>query len=112
MAAVTQIRYRHSDGRAYYDKKATEGNTSKEALRALKRQVSDTIYRHLKADSAGKRKKAPTGKGDRHLRAAMVEADWATVRTATRPGARFRRLARRFGKGTGTRPRSPSRTPC
>jgi len=50
-------------------------------------------------ESAGKRHKAPTRKGDRHLRAAMVEAAWATARTATRPGARFRRLARRFGKG-------------
>lgn len=29
----------------------------------------------------------------------MAEAAWATWRTATRPGARFRRLARRFGKG-------------
>ena len=50
-------------------------------------------------ESAGKRKKAPTRKGDRQLRTAMVEAAWATWRTATRPGARFRRLARRFGKG-------------
>ena len=50
-------------------------------------------------ESAGKRKKAATRKGDRHLRAAMTEAAWATARTATRPGARFRRLARRFGKG-------------
>jgi transposase len=50
-------------------------------------------------ESAGKRKKAPTRKGDQHLRAAMVEAAWATARTRTRPGARFRRLARRFGKG-------------
>jgi hypothetical protein len=29
----------------------------------------------------------------------MVEAARATARTATRPGARFRRLARRFGRG-------------
>jgi transposase len=50
-------------------------------------------------ESAGKRKKAPTRKGDQHLRTAMVESAWATARTATRPGARFRRLARRFGKG-------------
>jgi transposase len=50
-------------------------------------------------ESAGKRKRAPTRKGDRQLRTAMVEAAWATWRTATRPGARFRRLARRFGKG-------------
>ncbi len=35
MAAVTQIRQRHSDGRAYYDKKIAEGKTHKEALRYL-----------------------------------------------------------------------------
>jgi transposase len=52
MAAITQIRYKHSDGRAYYDKKIAEGKTPKEALRALKRQVSDAIYRCLKADAA------------------------------------------------------------
>ena len=51
MAAVTQIRYQHSKGRAYYDKKIAEGKTSKEALRALKRQVSDAIYQRLKADA-------------------------------------------------------------
>jgi transposase len=28
----------------------------------------------------------------------MTESAWATARTRTRPGARFRRLARRFGK--------------
>jgi transposase len=37
--------------------------------------------------------------GNRYLRAAMTESAWATARTRTRPGARFRRLARRFGKG-------------
>ena len=51
MAAVTQIRYRHSNGRAYYDKKLAEAKTPKEALRALKRQVSDTIYTVLQADA-------------------------------------------------------------
>jgi transposase len=52
MAAITQIRYKHSEGRAYYDKKIAEGKTPKEALRALKRQISDAIYRCLKADAA------------------------------------------------------------
>ena len=28
-----------------------------------------------------------------------MEAAWATARTRTRPGARFRRLAHRFGRG-------------
>ena len=52
MAAVTQASHRSSDGRAYYDKKIAEGKTAKEALRALKRQVSDAIFKHLKADPA------------------------------------------------------------
>ena len=51
MAAVTQIRYPHTKGRAYYDKKIAEGKTAKEALRALKRQVSDAIYQRMKADA-------------------------------------------------------------
>src|SRR5262249_60394434 len=48
-------------------------------------------------ESAGKRKKAAARNGNQHLRATMVEAAWACSRTATRPGARFRRLAYRFG---------------
>jgi transposase len=51
MAAVTQIRHRHSKGRAYYDKKLAEGKTPKEALRALKRQVSNAIFACLQADA-------------------------------------------------------------
>ena len=51
MAAITQIRHRHSDGRAYYDRKITEGKTHKEALRALKRRISDAIYGRLRADA-------------------------------------------------------------
>ena len=52
MAAVTQVRYQHSGGRAYYDRKIAEGKAGKAALRALKRQISDAIYKHLKADAA------------------------------------------------------------
>ena len=51
MAAVTQIRHRHSDGRAYYDRKLAEGKTPKEALRALKRRLSDAIFARLQADA-------------------------------------------------------------
>jgi transposase len=52
MAAVTQIHHRHSDGRACYDKKLAEGKTPEEALRALKRQVSNAIFACLQADAA------------------------------------------------------------
>ena len=51
MAAITQIRYRHSGGRAYYEKKIAEGKTHKEALRSLKRRISDAIYAALLADA-------------------------------------------------------------
>jgi transposase len=51
MAAVTQIRHRHSDGRVYYDRKLAEGKTPKEALRSLKRRVSDAIFARLQADA-------------------------------------------------------------
>ena len=53
MAAVTQVRNKHSNGRAYYDKKLSEGKTGKEALRALKRRVSDAVYAQLQADARG-----------------------------------------------------------
>ena len=52
MAAVTQIRHRHSPGRSYYDRKLAEGKTAREALRALKRRLSDVAWRHLIADAA------------------------------------------------------------
>jgi transposase len=51
MAAVTQIRNPRSDGRAYFDKKLAEGKTRKEALRALKRRVSDAVFARLQADA-------------------------------------------------------------
>jgi transposase len=51
MAAVTQIRFRHSPGRAFYDRKIAEGKTGKEALRALKRRISDALYARMVADA-------------------------------------------------------------
>ncbi len=63
MAAITQIRNRHSEGRAYYDKKLAAGKTPKEALRSLKRQVSNAIFACLQADArrAASRAKGPGG---------------------------------------------------
>jgi hypothetical protein len=40
-----------SDGRAYFDRKVTEGKTKKEALRALKRQISNAVYRQMLSDA-------------------------------------------------------------
>jgi transposase len=55
-----QIRHRHSPGRAFYDRKLAAGKTNKEALRALKRRITDTIYRQLRAD-AERTKAGPGG---------------------------------------------------
>jgi transposase len=52
IAAVTQLRHRHSPGRAYYDRKRAQGHTGRKAVRSLKRRLSDVIYRHLVADDA------------------------------------------------------------
>ncbi|MGB5433175.1 MAG: IS110 family transposase [Acidimicrobiia bacterium] len=49
-AAVTQISH-HTPGKVYYDRKLDEGKTNKEALRALKRRISDAVYRRLVADA-------------------------------------------------------------
>ncbi|MBA2715314.1 MAG: IS110 family transposase, partial [Rubrobacteraceae bacterium] len=50
MVAVCQAR---SDARggAYYRKKIAEGKSRKEALRCLKRRVSDAVFKSLMADS-------------------------------------------------------------
>ncbi|MGA7273149.1 MAG: transposase [Acidimicrobiia bacterium] len=42
IAAVSQLRY-PSEGRDYYQKKIAEGKTTKEAIRALKRKISDVV---------------------------------------------------------------------
>jgi transposase len=53
MMAVTQIRNRGSQGRAYYERKRLEGKTGKEALRCLKRRLSDLVYYQLTEDRRG-----------------------------------------------------------
>ena len=49
-AALTQIAH-DTPGRVYYERKQAEGKTPKEALRALKRRISDVVYRQLLNDS-------------------------------------------------------------
>ena len=61
MAAITQLRHKHSEGRAYYDKKVAEGKTHKEALRSLKRKVSDAIFARLRADARQASAEGPGG---------------------------------------------------
>jgi transposase len=49
MAAV-QLR-NPTQGRAYFDRKTASGKTSMEAMRSLKRRLSDTVYRRMLDDT-------------------------------------------------------------
>jgi transposase len=51
IAAITQIRFTHSPARAFYDRKIAEGKTKREAVRALKRRISDAVFRQLLHDA-------------------------------------------------------------
>jgi transposase len=62
VAAVTQIAH-DTSGRVYYQRKLAEGKSRKEALRALKRRVSDAVYRQLRADASHCRPAGP-GRAD------------------------------------------------
>lgn len=50
MAATSQIRL-DTEGRAYYRRKRAAGKTHLEAMRCLKRRISDAVYRQLLADA-------------------------------------------------------------
>jgi transposase len=50
IAAISQIRL-DTDGRAYYRRKRAEGKKPLEAIRCLKRRISDALYRQLLADA-------------------------------------------------------------
>jgi transposase len=53
MMAVTQIRNPGTPGRLYYERKRGAGKTPKEALRCLKRRLSDLVYRQLTTGQRG-----------------------------------------------------------
>lgn len=46
-AAITQIRQPGTEGRLYYDRLLDRGKTKKEAIRCLKRRISDRVWTHL-----------------------------------------------------------------
>jgi transposase len=50
IAAACQIRL-EGPGRAYYRRKLAAGKTRMEAMRCLKRRISDALYRQLRADA-------------------------------------------------------------
>jgi transposase len=52
LAAICQIRQPSSEGRVYFQRKLAEGKTKKDAIRSLKRHISNAVYRQLVIDAA------------------------------------------------------------
>ena len=67
--ALTQIR-QPTPGRAYYLRKRSQGKSRKEALRCLKRRLSDAAYRQLLRDAAPLTGAGPAG----HAGAALMSS--------------------------------------
>ena len=62
IAARTQTR-NQGPGRPYFDRKIAEGKSDREALRCLKRQLSNVVYRRLHAD---RQARAAAARGGHH----------------------------------------------
>jgi len=52
LIAICQVRH-DTEGRTYYRRKLAEGKSEKEALRCLKRRISDAVFKKLYADLEG-----------------------------------------------------------
>jgi transposase len=58
--AVVQLR-NPTEGRAYFDRKKASGKTSMEAMRCLKRRLSDLVYKTMLEDLVAAQKTGPGG---------------------------------------------------
>lgn len=103
MAAVTQVRFPHSPGRGYYDRKIAEGKTPKEAMRALKRRISDALWAAMVADA----RRAAATKGRRDTRRAREDNRGTTLSPARPAHTPTHRLFGQATPGPGSRLRRP-----
>jgi transposase len=108
IAAITQIRFAHSPGRAFYDRKVAEGKTAREAVRALKRRISDAIYRQLLHDATNT---GPGGQTGTALQSSVtgIEPQQPALRRShsrTRPNRRTRAVTTAKTRRASTKSRS------
>ena len=97
IAAISQIRL-DTDGRAYYRRKRAEGKKPLEAIRCLKRRISDAIYRQLLDDAQ------PPPAATWHGPGRALRGDSSIQRGRPAPAHRH------FGSAT-SRTREPDATP-
>ena len=72
--AIVQIRH-DTQGRAYYRRKVAAGKTPMEALRCLKRRLSDVLYRQLVADTATTKEAGPEGHSGAATESSAVDSN-------------------------------------
>ena len=108
IAATTQIRL-DTEGRAYYRRKLAAGKTRAEAMRCLKRRISDALYRQLRTDAKARPRRRWTrvreGTAGRHTNPARpARTRTPALRISHFPDPHQRRYPRQRPRG---RPPSP-----
>ena len=95
VAAIVQIRH-DTEGRAYYRRQLAAGKTPMEALRCLKRRLSDVVYRQLVADApaSAERMRAREGTAGRHQSSAADSHPLIDTSDQPLPGPADRTLRR------------------
>jgi transposase len=70
--AVVQLR-NPTEGRAYYDARKAAGKTSMEAMRCLKRRLSNVVYRQMLHDQHTKQATGPGGHSGTTLQSSVTD---------------------------------------
>jgi transposase len=70
--AVVQLRNR-TQGRAYFDTKKAAGKTSMEAMRALKRRLSNLVFARMLADHKRRQAADPGGHSGTTLQSSVTD---------------------------------------
>src|SRR6478735_1551716 len=108
VAAIVQLR-NDTEGRAYYRRKLAAGKPPLEALRCLKRRLSDVVYRQLVADADTAEETGPGGHCGASLDSSAVDLP-PHVDTSDQPlpGPAQPTLPQPRPVRTPTRPRQPA----
>jgi transposase len=73
IAGFVQLRH-DTDGRGYYRRKLADGKTGMEAMRCLKRRLSDVVYRQLVADAEARHEPKPEAGPGGHRGATLTSS--------------------------------------
>ena len=84
IAAIVQIRH-DTAGRAYYRRRLGDGKTPMEALRCLKRRLSDAVYRQLVADARAGNRASPGGHSGASSQSSAADLSTPVIGSSDQP---------------------------